>query len=388
MVFSASGDLSVDQSSVWMTPGSPVTSYDTIIYAKIKNNGDVDSIGTVTFTLKSSGEKIASDQPVSVLAGSTDDVFVAWKANYGTHDIVVKIIPWDASLDNPNNNSTFINFSVDYDTDFDMIGNRSDVDDDNDGCIDSEDLFPLDKKECLDSDGDSIGDNADEDADNDGCIDLEDAFLTDATECLDTDKDVIGNNKDEDDDGDALLDEEEIALGTDQLDADSDDDTINDKNDLFPLDPSESYDNDLDGIGDNADIDDDNDGFLDEEDEFPFNPAPVISFKNKAVRASINEEVVFDGSESYDPEGEEISFIWEIDGQKFSQPIVTYTFTEIGTYAGLVKVSDSHGQNREFQFQIYIRDYVIYVWGGIFLLILLAIGTILKYSSVASKRRK
>jgi len=45
----------------------------------------------------------------------------------------------------------------------------SDTDDDN--CLDGTDDFPLDDTECVDSDGDSIGDNADNDDDNDGLSD-------------------------------------------------------------------------------------------------------------------------------------------------------------------------------------------------------------------------
>ena len=39
-----------------------------------------------------------------------------------------------------------------------------DQDDDNDECLDEDDLYPLNPYECLDTDGDGFGDNADWDA--------------------------------------------------------------------------------------------------------------------------------------------------------------------------------------------------------------------------------
>ena len=46
-----------------------------------------------------------------------------------------------------------------------------DPDDDNDGCLDQEDAFPLNERECKDSDGDGVGDESDFDDDNDGVWD-------------------------------------------------------------------------------------------------------------------------------------------------------------------------------------------------------------------------
>jgi hypothetical protein len=125
------------------------------------------------------------------------------------------------------------------------------VDDDGDGVVDSQDLFPLDGSETIDSDSDGIGDNADTDDDGDGTLDQADAFPLDASESLDTDSDGIGNNSDDDDDGDGVLDID----------------------DAFPVDGSETIDSDGDGKGNNADNDDDGDGLSDQYDRFPLDPA-------------------------------------------------------------------------------------------------------------------
>ena len=52
-----------------------------------------------------------------------------------------------------------------------MICDIVDSDDDNDGVLDSQDLFPMDSSEWADFDDDGIGDNADTDDDNDGVVD-------------------------------------------------------------------------------------------------------------------------------------------------------------------------------------------------------------------------
>jgi Ca2+-binding RTX toxin-like protein len=135
-------------------------------------------------------------------------------------------------------------------TDGDEFGDSCDLDDDNDGISDEEDLFPLDASESVDADLDGIGNNADTDDDNDGVLDGSDAFPLDASESIDTDSDGVGNNADADDDGDFVLDVD----------------------DAFPLDASESVDADLDGIGNNADTDDDNDGVTDLFDNCPYIP--------------------------------------------------------------------------------------------------------------------
>ncbi|MDC3238988.1 gliding motility-associated C-terminal domain-containing protein, partial [Flavobacteriaceae bacterium] len=90
------------------------------------------------------------------------------------------------------------------DYDRDLSPDCVDTDDDNDGCLDQEDLFPLNERECKDTDGDGIGDNADLDADNDGVFDPLDDFPLDPNESKDTDGDGIGDNADLDDNNDGF----------------------------------------------------------------------------------------------------------------------------------------------------------------------------------------
>ena len=93
------------------------------------------------------------------------------------------------------------------DTDNDGVDNSADADDDNDGVLDVNDAFPLDRLESVDTDRDGVGNNADNDDDNDNALDVNDAFPLDVSESVDTDSDGVGNNADNDDDNDNALDE-------------------------------------------------------------------------------------------------------------------------------------------------------------------------------------
>ncbi len=305
-------DLSITGVPLQFVPAADVVERQTVrIYATVHNISESDLIGTVKFFVD--GGQIATDQPISVKAGSIpDEVFILWTATAGQHMVTAQIYPYDTAGDNPTNNVTEKALFVDSDTDGDGVGNLLDTDDDNDGLSDTEeqsagtdqyrsdtdgdgvadksDVFPLDPSEWADNDADGIGDNADPDDDNeglpdvaeeelktdpfnpdtdgDGCDDLTDKFPTDAMECADTDGDGVGDNADlfpldssesTDCDGD----------GTgDTADLDDDNDGTPDIADALPCDSSEWRDCDSDGIGDNADPDDDNDGYLDTDDLF------------------------------------------------------------------------------------------------------------------------
>ncbi|MBT6586875.1 MAG: hypothetical protein HON77_21495, partial [Gammaproteobacteria bacterium] len=110
-------------------------------------------------------------------------------------------------------------------------GMLADTDDDNDGVLDVNDMFPLNALESADTDADGIGNNADIDDDGDSIPDSLDAFPLDRSESLDSDGDGSGNNTDLDDDGDGIPDEVEIAnqldpLSSDDADLDADGDGV------------------------------------------------------------------------------------------------------------------------------------------------------------------
>ncbi|MFT7405608.1 amidase family protein [Zhongshania sp.] len=177
------------------------------------------------------------------------------------------------------------------DTDRDARGNACDLDDDNDGVLDSDEA--------------EIGSNPLlVDSDEDGVADGDDAFPTDNSETEDTDRDGIGNNADADDDGDGLSDTDEQSLGTDPKRADSDSDGVSDSQDAFPKDSSETADTDGDGVGDNSDAfpadsletkDTDDDGVGDNADAFPEDETESVDTDGDGVGNNTDEDDDNDG---------------------------------------------------------------------------------------------
>jgi len=113
-------------------------------------------------------------------------------------------------------------------------------------------LPPAFQDHYSDLDSDGCFNNEDLDDDNDGVLDGDDIFPDDPSEWLDTDMDGLGDNEDTDNDNDGLTDAYEEMIGSDPYDSDSDDDGFGDSIDAFPMDPTEWADSDGDGHGDNG----------------------------------------------------------------------------------------------------------------------------------------
>lgn len=191
----------------------------------------------------------------------------------------------------PNAEDAFPNNPLEtVDTDGDGIGDNADPDDDNNGILDvDEGVIPA--PTALDTDGDGIpdttdncpaivntaqtntdgnpfpdpGDACDTDDDDDGVLDVDDLFPLDVNEHSDTDGDGIGNNADTDDDNDGIDDATEDASGA-------------------------STDHDGDGILNREDTDSDGDGYLDSVDLDPYNAAITINNAPVASSAALNTD--------------------------------------------------------------------------------------------------
>lgn len=327
---SYSKDLSIDANGVRAT-GSVIIGKTVRIYATVTNKSSQDLTGVVKFYDETGKIFIGSDQPVSILAGKTDDVFIDWTGqSIGSYPISVRVIPWDENGDDPNNNKVTKAIYVDKDSDGDGVGDLSDVDDDNDSVPDVSDAFPLDPNESLDTDKDGIGNNADTDDDNDIVSDAEDAFPLDTSETKDTDKDGIGDNSDK-----------------------------------FPTDSTEWVDSDNDGLGDNSDPDNANKG-----------PMPKIGVDDTVVSRGML--VAFNALGSSDPDGQVVSYEWDFgDGEKVNGVIVDHIFNDLGEYNVKLKIIDDKGEPREQT--IVIK--VVYKWQSMALVMvtfLLAILILIK----------
>ena len=143
-------------------------------------------------------------------------------------------------------------------------GLTADPDDDNDGVLDADDVFSLDKDESVDTDGDKIGNNADTDDDGDKVADAADncPLIVNADQ-LDTDGDKVGDVCDADIDGD------KFANAADNCPAVANADQVN-----------------TDGLADGGnacDADDDEDGVADISDDFPLNAKLSSSFRLNSV---------------------------------------------------------------------------------------------------------
>ncbi|MBU0705655.1 PKD domain-containing protein [Patescibacteria group bacterium] len=293
------GDLSLEEGSI-RTENYVIVGKTVRIYATVKNNSEQDLFGTVKFYDEKRAQFIGEDQPVSVIAGGTDDVFVDWVASsVGDYPVSARVIPWKDDGDNPNNNKITTSIYVDVDTDSDGIPNRQDSDDDNDGTSDKNDAFPLNPAEWQDTDGDGKGNNADVDDDGDGVTDIEDMFPNDAKETVDTDGDGVGDNSD-----------------------------------AFPEDPKENADADQDGLGDNVDPNSKNKG-----------PVPYIDTESNIVSAGT--VVTFNALKANDPDGEIVTYEWDFgEGVENTGVIADKIFEKPGTYEVKLKVFDDKGEYR------------------------------------------
>lgn len=327
------------------------------IYVTVRNNSAVDLAGVVKFFDEKTGQFVGADQPISAIAGKSDDVFVDWSSEIpGDHLFAIRIVPWDEKGDNPDNNKVVAHVFVDVDTDHDGIGNRSDSDDDNDGVLDAQDALPLDPGESKDTDHDGIGDNADPDDDGDGVPDIQDAFPTDPTETKDSDHDGVGDNAD-----------------------------------AFPFDPKETKDSDQDGLGDNDDPNDQNKG-------------PIPNIQITLSDAKVGQPMTFNAVRSTDPDDFIKVHEWDFgDGAKANGVLIDHAFQKPGKYLVTLRVTDSRGEYREAQAQVNVKKGWIFsvLIGATALLALMILGMLIpsslfyykkligkpKSAKMASKRR-
>ncbi len=384
-VHAAQGDLELLPSSIKFSPSYITEGRKTRIYATIKNNSNEDLYGTVRFA--NSGQQVGGDQPISVFAGRTDDVFVDWTPSAGEQAISVAIVPWQKG-DNESNNAYQVKVDVVADLDHDGTRDEEDTDVDGDTVLNSNDGFPRDKTESKDTDGDGIGDNADLNDDNDGVPDKEDIFPLDPKESKDTDGDGIGDNSDPDIDGDGIPNDEEGKIGTDPKSADTDGDKVNDQKDAFPTNATETKDTNKNGIGDNSDPDIDGDGIPNVKDAFPANRPPEAQDIGTPLIMQVGETLRLDASKSMDKDGKVSKVVWIIDGKDRYEGISREVIVaSTGTHEVELQVTDNSGETTSKKWNFYGTSSIFLTQGGVLAaLIALALLGFFYYSTRASKK--
>jgi len=219
-------DLSIGPADIHLSKDVLIAGQPVRVYATVHNVGNDDITGYVSFFR--GVELIGNSQPISVLPGSSDDVFVDFTVPTDSFNLQAKIQGSEPNDQNSANNEAQTTlFYPDIDTDADGVVDRLDDNDDGDNLKDAEE-----NGTCTDP--------LKKDTDADGVIDGIDEFPCNAQETVDTDHDGIGNNADVDDDNDGWSDSQEQSFGTDPLRKDTDGDGVNDPQDAYPLDSSKS----------------------------------------------------------------------------------------------------------------------------------------------------
>ena len=87
------------------------------------------------------------------------------------------------------------------------------------------------------------------------------------------------------------------------------------------------------------------------------NTAPVAAFTASALMGTAPLEVTFDGSESSDEDGDELTFIWNFgNGETSAMESPTITFDEVGTYLVTLVVSDGMDTSEEVTETIVVEE--------------------------------
>lgn len=190
---SATANLRIDAADIRFSREPLVAGDNVRLYATVRNEGDEDVSGYVSFY--QGATLIGSPVVISVLAGGNpEEVYVDFVVPSGKFNVLAMIQGTDPEDVNVDNNSAITSMHEPI------------LDDDRDGVANADDLCP------------TVADPNQQDADGDG----------------------RGDACDEDDDNDGLSDEVEAELQTSPVQTDSDGDGVTDADDAYPLDSNKT----------------------------------------------------------------------------------------------------------------------------------------------------
>jgi len=99
-------------------------------------------------------------------------------------------------------------------------------------------------------------------------------------------------------------------------------------------------------------IDDDGDGTIDE-----IISGPIINFSYTPLNASANESIMFNASNSYDPDGFIVSYQWDFgDGTNASNSTVNHSYSESGIYLVTLTIIDNENQSSTATSFLYVNQ--------------------------------
>lgn len=183
-VKAGTADLSLAQGSIEFSKETLIVGDTVRVYATVKNVGDIDMSGYITFYQGSL--PIGDSQVISLrVDGSPEDVFVDFVIPAGSFNMRAEIRGTDPEDENEANNVVITQLFAPI------------FDDDRDGVENDDDNCPADENtNQADNDKDSIGDVCDDDDDNDGLTDSVEKEIGTSPASSDTDGDGLPDASD------------------------------------------------------------------------------------------------------------------------------------------------------------------------------------------------